>query len=364
MTTQGAEQISPDEKASVLMQWGRDAVRAGQPASARRCFDAVLQIDPACEDAWLELAAVADDPQESMAYLAHLLALNPNNQQARQALRALRDEAGNLLPYSGVFLPGAAASQAPIPGPQVPVAEPQTGRNFSKGWLLLAGLCLILIMALALWGDVPHSVVAALMPTDTPTPTPTHTPTPTFTSTSTPTQTPTPTFTVTPTHTPTLTHTPTPTPTHTPTPTSTPTSTPVPTATAAPKSRVSKTSVKTGVSGKWIEVDLSQQKLYAHEGKKTVLTARVSTGTSRYPTPTGRFRIYAKYVKTRMQGPGYNLPNVPWTMYFHGNYGIHGTYWHNSFGRRMSHGCINMKTSQARRLYQWAPKGTLVVVHR
>ena len=51
-------------------------------------------------------------------------------------------------------------------------------------------------------------------------------------------------------------------------------------------------------------------------------------------------------------------------MYFHGSYAIHGTYWHNNFGRPMSHGCVNMKTSQATRLYQWAPKKTLVIVHR
>jgi lipoprotein-anchoring transpeptidase ErfK/SrfK len=115
---------------------------------------------------------------------------------------------------------------------------------------------------------------------------------------------------------------------------------------------------------KWIEVDLSEQRLYAHEGQETVMTATVSTGTSRYPTVTGRFRIYAKYTKTRMQGPGYNLPNVPWTMYFYRGYAIHGTYWHNNFGRPMSHGCVNMKTPEARRLFQWAPRGTLVVVHR
>jgi lipoprotein-anchoring transpeptidase ErfK/SrfK len=111
-------------------------------------------------------------------------------------------------------------------------------------------------------------------------------------------------------------------------------------------------------------VDLSQQRLYAHEGQKTVLTAIVSTGIRIYPTVTGRFKIYVKYRATRMTGPGYDLPNVPWTMYFYGSYAIHGTYWHNNFGQPMSHGCVNMKTSEAKWLYQWAPIGTLVVVHR
>jgi lipoprotein-anchoring transpeptidase ErfK/SrfK len=51
-------------------------------------------------------------------------------------------------------------------------------------------------------------------------------------------------------------------------------------------------------------------------------------------------------------------------MFFYKDYAIHGTYWHNNFGRRMSHGCVNMKTKEAKWLYQWAPKGTLVVVHK
>jgi lipoprotein-anchoring transpeptidase ErfK/SrfK len=104
--------------------------------------------------------------------------------------------------------------------------------------------------------------------------------------------------------------------------------------------------------------------LYAHEGQETVLAAVVSTGTRWTPTVTGRFKIYAKYSSTPMSGPGYYLPNVPWTMYFYRGYAIHGTYWHSNFGTPMSHGCVNMKTPEARWLFNWAPRGTLVVVHR
>ena len=117
-------------------------------------------------------------------------------------------------------------------------------------------------------------------------------------------------------------------------------------------------------SGKWIEIDLSEQRLYAHEGQETMLKARVSTGTAQYPTVKGRFKIYAKYRSTRMRGPGYNLPNVPWTLFFYKDYAIHGTYWHNNFGHPMSHGCVNLKTEHAKWLFKWAPKRTLVVVHR
>jgi lipoprotein-anchoring transpeptidase ErfK/SrfK len=111
-------------------------------------------------------------------------------------------------------------------------------------------------------------------------------------------------------------------------------------------------------------VDLSAQRLMAHQDGKIVLTAVVSTGIRAYPTRTGRFRIYAKYRSTAMSGPGYYLPGVPWTMFYSGGFAIHGTYWHKNFGRPMSHGCINMKTPEAKWLYAWAPVGTLVVIHK
>jgi lipoprotein-anchoring transpeptidase ErfK/SrfK len=123
-------------------------------------------------------------------------------------------------------------------------------------------------------------------------------------------------------------------------------------------------SKSSGRAGKWIEVDLSSQRVYARQGNSVVRNMVVSTGTSRYPTPVGRFRIYAKYRSVTMSGPGYHLPGVPHTMFFYRGYALHGTYWHNNFGRRMSHGCINLKRGDAKWLYGWAPKGTLVVIHR
>ena len=81
-----------------------------------------------------------------------------------------------------------------------------------------------------------------------------------------------------------------------------------------------------------------------------------------------------------MTGPNYYLPDVPYTMYFYGGYGLHGTYWHNNFGQPMSHGCVNLETGNAQKLFEWAEPvvppgqtqvtasadnpGTLVVVHQ
>jgi LysM repeat protein len=118
-----------------------------------------------------------------------------------------------------------------------------------------------------------------------------------------------------------------------------------------------------GGRGKWIDVNLSKQRLTAYQGNTPVFSALISGGLPRTPTVVGRFKINTKLRATRMRGPGYDLPNVPYTMYFYRGYAIHGTYWHNNFGRPMSHGCVNMRTSDAAWLFNWAPMGTTVVTH-
>lgn len=121
---------------------------------------------------------------------------------------------------------------------------------------------------------------------------------------------------------------------------------------------------------KWIEIDLSEQKLYAHEGDRIIYEFLVSTG-KWAPTPTGEFRIWTKLRYTTMKGGDksigtyYYLPNVPYTMFFYKGYGIHGTYWHNNFGQPMSHGCVNLSISDAEKLFWWAkpvlPEGKSVI---
>jgi LysM repeat protein len=115
--------------------------------------------------------------------------------------------------------------------------------------------------------------------------------------------------------------------------------------------------------GRWIDVDLSAQRVTAYEGNTPVRSTLASTGLPATPTPTGQYRIYIKYVATLMTGPGYYLPNVPYTMYFYRGYGLHGTYWHSNFGHPMSHGCVNLPTPEAQWLFNWASVGTLVNIH-
>lgn len=117
---------------------------------------------------------------------------------------------------------------------------------------------------------------------------------------------------------------------------------------------------------KRIEVDLTNQRLYAYEGDRLIFNFLISSG-KWSPTPTGEFTIWIKLRSTKMEGGSqalrtyYYLPNVPYVMYFYNadipqwrGYGIHGAYWHNNFGHPMSHGCINMDPDEAALLYAWA----------
>lgn len=137
---------------------------------------------------------------------------------------------------------------------------------------------------------------------------------------------------------------------------------------------------------KWIDVDLSEQRVVAYEGMRPVKSFIISSGRANTPTVTGVFRIWAKVPLQRMSGGNraagtyYDLPNVPWVQYFFADYSFHGTYWHNNFGRPMSHGCVNMRNADAKWLYEWASPfhngggwlitseqeelGTLVIVHQ
>ena len=115
-------------------------------------------------------------------------------------------------------------------------------------------------------------------------------------------------------------------------------------------------------SGKSIVVATDDQRIYAFENGQLVRSHLVSTGLPATPTVKGTYNIYVKYVADDMSGPDYFLPQVPYTMYFYQGYGIHGTYWHNSFGRPMSHGCVNLPTPEAEWFFNWAEVGTPVKV--
>ncbi|CAA9559866.1 MAG: Chitinase, partial [uncultured Thermomicrobiales bacterium] len=168
--------------------------------------------------------------------------------------------------------------------------------------------------------------------------------------------------------------TPTPIPTATPTatpipPTATPTPIP-PTATPVPPEPTPQPQ-PSSPGGTYIEVNLSEQHLYAWEDGEIVFDVAISSGKRDWETPTGTFRIFSKLRVEDMRGNDpaledgvYFQPDVPWVMYFaDGGFAIHGVYWHNAFGTTRSHGCVGAPVWAAQWLYEWAPIGTRVRIH-
>jgi len=127
---------------------------------------------------------------------------------------------------------------------------------------------------------------------------------------------------------------------------------------------------KISTSTKQIIVNRKTQTLYAYEGDVLFMMEKISTGLELTPTPAGTFTVFKKTPSRYMQGPlpgvsgqYYDLPGVPWNLYFtHGGAVIHGAYWHDSFGRKYSHGCVNLPPDKARKLYDWADLGMKVTV--
>ena len=379
--------ITDSESGQQALLNARRAVQQGDRQTARRWAETAAAFCPDLEEPWLILAAVGS-PRASVAYLERALRINPDSQRARQGMhwaasrlrketgkhkdaaspseRRERDGISRTISHSepatrtriGMDIPATAEQSASSTSPQIFISLVKYRLSFMT--LLVLAVCVT-----AAWAIWPSNASSALAFLHVPQPRPpvfsapfevekpTYTPpfTPTFTPTNSFTPTPTSTFTTTPTATF------TPTETFTPTLTLLPTKPPQPLPTDTPDVYMDTGRVR------WIDVNLSQQMVYAYEGDTIVASFLVSTGVPAFPTVTGQYRIYIKLVSTLMSGDGYYLPNVPYTMYFYRGYGLHGTYWHNNFGHPMSHGCVNMYTPDAEWLFYWASVGTLVNIH-
>jgi len=119
---------------------------------------------------------------------------------------------------------------------------------------------------------------------------------------------------------------------------------------------------------KGIRVDLGEQRLYAFERGRVAKAMPISSGLLIYPTPEMETTVKEKIPVKRYRwfyGPdnpnNYDVPNVKWNLNIFGPFYIHHAYWHNGFGRRRSHGCINVG-KEAEWLYNWADVGTAVSV--
>jgi hypothetical protein len=117
-----------------------------------------------------------------------------------------------------------------------------------------------------------------------------------------------------------------------------------------------------GVTGRWVSVDLYEQVLVAYEDDTPVFATLISSGKPRHDTQLGLFqtwlRMDADAMNGAMGGDGfYNLDYVPWVLYYDESYAIHASYWHDKFGYRASHGCVNLSLTDAKWLYNWTLEG-------
>lgn len=121
------------------------------------------------------------------------------------------------------------------------------------------------------------------------------------------------------------------------------------------------------VSPKSILVDISQERLTAYEYGVPVYTFPVSTAKKGYITPLGKTSVSDKLLYHDYKwnfGIGnpenYFVPNVKWNLRIYKHIYIHWAYWHNNFGKPMSHGCVNMNASNSEWIYNWTDVGTPV----
>jgi lipoprotein-anchoring transpeptidase ErfK/SrfK len=119
---------------------------------------------------------------------------------------------------------------------------------------------------------------------------------------------------------------------------------------------------------KSIEVSLADQMVHAFEDETPVFSTRCATGAAfrieniglaDFRTPVGEHTVIRKRPSRHMLGfldraDAYDLPGVPFVTYFTASgVAIHGTYWHNDYGRPRSHGCVNVTPEAAQWFYRW-----------
>ncbi|MBI5959156.1 MAG: L,D-transpeptidase [Chloroflexi bacterium] len=116
------------------------------------------------------------------------------------------------------------------------------------------------------------------------------------------------------------------------------------------------------VKGRWFAVDLYEQVMVAYEEDQPVFATLVSSGLEDWATNEGLFNVWSRQVNGHMSGAEgqadfYSLENVPWVMYFDDAISLHGTYWHDGFGYRHSHGCVNLTITDAHWAFNWSMDG-------
>jgi hypothetical protein len=125
-------------------------------------------------------------------------------------------------------------------------------------------------------------------------------------------------------------------------------------------------------TGRWIDVNLTQQLMMAYEGRTLVRTCLVTTGMAGWETPPGSFAISVRVANETMESGSigadhfYKLEDVLFTQYFTDEgHAIHFAWWRTpeTIGRPGSHGCLNLLLDDARFFWDWATWGTPIITH-
>jgi lipoprotein-anchoring transpeptidase ErfK/SrfK len=350
-----------------LLKQAKTAVQQGNPQQARRLLQQAVRQDPQDYRAWLWLATVAPTPHASLEYINRADMLAPNNATVQKARRWAEKRLAQAAPAAeALTLPAPRTNRRQLPilrwlaivlgvlllGVSTVYAwqyfQPGSENNSASDSASMETAVLSSSLTTNNQTDIDNSAAAVtVQATTTQTPQP-YVPAKLIASTGA--DQPRPTWTVTP----------TPSPTPTPTPTAIPTF-------VNPNYQDAVRPFGVGANERWIDVNLTTQTLRAYEGDTAVFTTLISSGTWEHPTVTGQFRIWLTYESQTMDGSllgyDYYLENVPYVMYFYQDYALHGTFWHSNFGTPMSHGCVNLETSDAAWIYNFVSIGTLVNVH-
>ncbi len=411
-----------DAAAHQAIQDAIEALRNGDKRSARRLAQRAVFLAREKAEAWLVLAETSS-PRASIAYVQEALKINPNSALAIEALRRAQERAQKQAQQPAEPARGLSPAVAAIP---VSVSAKQSGHpKRSQTWNHAAQVVALLAVVILIWfawsrvnsgayqatpvsftsGQTststpgitqPSSVTATNVPSETPTQAPTSTFTPTSTSTSTPA--------------PTITSTPAPSPTKDEHPQNIYSvkrgETLVKIATkfdvnlddlVSTNNIEDASSVKPGTrlvipmdgsgkaaqskaagapgsvrnSGKSILVVISEQHMYAYEGKKLVFSFDVSTGRNG-STSAGTFSILDKIPNAWSDPWGFWMPYWMGIYYVGSNLenGFHSLpvltngqqIWGDEIGVPITYGCVVLDPGNMKRLFKWADIGTPVII--
>lgn len=122
--------------------------------------------------------------------------------------------------------------------------------------------------------------------------------------------------------------------------------------------------------GHWIEYNISTYTVTLWNGNQAVWsTNQTANGKASTPTITGLYTVIRKARgPVCMPNPPSSEPlcNINYVTYWEASgYAFHEAWWMGDrVGQGISHGCINMRKNDAKRVYEWASIGTPVWVHR